>query len=454
MTPLTSTTAASIPDPSNGGAVSIGQNDRETTHAVTIGGTVQTTYTGALLGHGNHFVFGRSVDHSDVDFQSSAEVGVINAALQVLPSGFFVGTPENSGFVATPVSLSAVDNYYGIFVTDTLDVTDAFTITASGRYNIAEIGLIDRLGSNLTGNNRYTRFNPVIGATYKLAPTLAAYAGYSEGNRAPTPSEIECSNPAQPCLLPSSLSSDPPGLKQVVSHTYEAGLRGNFTWPEMVPGRFGWNFGLFRTDLSDDIYGVATSISIGFFENIGSTRRQGIETGLTYKDQSWSAYLSYSLVDATFQSPLTLPSPNNPIADANGNIHVTPNNRLPGIPVHQLKLGADYHVTPDWTVGGVLTYYSDQFRRGDEANQNPALPGYTVVSLHSAYKFTENFEVFANIQNLLDARYATFAQFGNPTGVGALGIPAGATVGSPGVNTRFEAPAAPIAVYGGVRIRF
>lgn len=452
--PLISTAGSPVPDLSNGGTTPIGENDRETIHAVTIGGALQTSYTGALFGHQNHFLFGGSIDHSDVDFQSSAEIGIINSALQVLPSGFFVNTPENSGFVATPVSLSATNHYYGLFVTDTFDVTEAFAMTLSGRYNIAEVDLTDRLGSNLSGNNRYTRFNPAIGATYKVWQGLTAYAGYSEGNRAPTPSEIECSNPAQPCLLPSSLSSDPPGLKQVVSRTYEAGLRGSFDWQPMVPGRFGWNFGLFRTDLSNDIYGVATSISTGFFTNIGSTRRQGIETGISYKDERWSAYLNYSLVDATFQAALTLPSPNNPFADANGNIHVTPGDRLPGIPEHQLKLGADYHVTDSWSVGGVLTYFSDQFLRGDESNQNPTLPGYAVVSLHSSYKLTENFELFANVQNLLDARYATFAQLGNPTGVGAPGVPAGAAVGSPGVSTRFEAPAAPLAVFGGVRIRF
>ena len=108
--------------------------------------------------------------------------------------------------------------------------------------------------------------------TEKFSDWLTGYAGYSEGTRVPTPSEIECSNPAQPCLLPSSLSSDPPNLKQVVSHTYEAGLRGTFMLPAALPGHFKWNFGLFRTDLDDDIYGVSTSISSGFFENIGATR--------------------------------------------------------------------------------------------------------------------------------------------------------------------------------------
>ncbi|HZT86808.1 MAG TPA: TonB-dependent receptor [Stellaceae bacterium] len=448
-TPLSSTAGAPIPDLSNGGTLPIGQNDRESIHAVTVGGAAQATYTGALFGHDNHLVVGGSIDHSDVDFHSSAEVGIINSSLQVLPSGFIVDTAENSGFVATPVSLAATNDYYGVFITDTLNVTPALAVTVSGRYNLADIALTDRLGTNLSGTSRYSRFNPAIGATYKISAALTAYAGYSEGNRAPTPSEIECSNPNQPCLLPSSLSSDPPTLRQVVSHTYEAGLRGRFGLP-LAPGRFTWNAGLFRTDLDDDIYGVATSVSSGFFENVGATRRQGIEAGLAYKDESWSAYLNYSLVEATFESALTLLSPNNPLAD-DGVVHVRPGDRLPGIPLHQLKVGLDYNVTPEWRVGGVLAYFSDQYLRGDEANQNRPLAGYAVLNLHTAYRINRNFEIFANLQNAFDARYATFGQFGDPAGIGAPGVPA---EGSPGINPRFLAPTPPIAAVGGLRMRF
>jgi iron complex outermembrane recepter protein len=450
VTPLVTASGSSIPDLSNGGTVPIGENDLEDIHTVTIGGALQTTYTGDLFGHENHFVLGGSVDHSTVNFASAAEIGIIDPALQVASSGFFVDTPENSGFTATPVNLSATNNYYGVFVTDTFNVTPVLAVTASGRYNLAEIDLVDNLGSNLTGNARYARFNPAIGATYKFGDQLTAYAGYSEGNRAPTPSEIECSNPAQPCLLPSSLSSDPPNLKQVISHTYEAGLRGDFQAPAVVPGKFNWNFGLFRTDLDDDIYGVATTVSSGFFENIGSTRRQGIETGFAYKDESWSIFLNYSLIDATFQSPLTLPSPSNPFADANGNIQVTPGDRLPGIPLNQLKVGADYRPTEKWTIGAVLTYFSDQYLKGDESNQNPTLPGYVVINLHTAYAIADHIQLFANVQNLLNANYATFAQYGDPTGVGAPGVPTNGV----GVDNRFLAPGAPIAVYGGVKVKF
>jgi hypothetical protein len=40
--------------------------------------------------------------------------------------------------------------------------------------------------------------------------------------------------------------------------------------------------------------------------------------------------LNYSYVDATFESPLTVPSPSNPYQDVNGNIQVEPGDHLPG----------------------------------------------------------------------------------------------------------------------------
>lgn len=101
-----------------------------------------------------------------------------------------------------------------------------------------------------------------------------------------------------------------------------------------------------------------------------------------------------------------------------------------------------------WTLGAVLTFFSDQVLKGAESNQNKPLPGYFVINLHAVYRLTDHAELFADVSNLLDAKYATFAQFGDPTGIGAAGVPA------VGADSRFLAPGAPIAVYGGVRITF
>jgi iron complex outermembrane receptor protein len=453
-TPLTNAAGALLSDISQGGALFIGENDLESIHSIGVGGSVQATETGSMFGHENHLSVGGSIDRATTNFGSSAQVGTINSALVVANSDLFVDTPENTPWTATPVGLVATNRYYGAYATDILNLTRSIAVTASVRYNFAEIDLSDQHGSALSGKNHYSRLNPAIGFTDKLSDNVTAFAGYSEGNRVPTPGEIECSDPAAPCLLPSSLSSDPPNLRQVVSHTWEAGLRGHFPAPLFGQGRFTWSGDLFRTDVSDDIYGVATSLSAGYFQNIGGTRREGAELSLDYRGPRLSAFINYSYVKATFQSSLLLNSPQNAYADANGDILVRAGDVLPGIPAHRIKVGGDYQITGSWLVGADAVYESPQYFRGDESNQMKPLDGYVTLNLHSRYELGKRAELFVNVVNALNARYATFGVLGDPTGIGAPGIPAGATTNGPGVDNRFESPAPPISVFAGVRVRF
>jgi iron complex outermembrane receptor protein len=443
LTPLTGAGGQPIPDISQGGALPIGENDREQTRADTVGFALQANFTQPILGHGNQLVAGGSLDRARVDFSSSAELGVINGDLVVQPSGHFVVTPEGGAFTATPVSLKVDDLYAGLYFNDTFDVTSDVALSVSGRFNDARIRLNDQLGEALTGESRYRRFNPAVGMTWRPSKTWTLYAGYAEGNRAPTPSEIECSDPARPCLLPSSLSADPPTLKQVVSRTYEAGLRGARGFGE---GRLTYSLSLFRTQVHDDIYGVATSLSAGYFQNIPGTRRQGGEADVAWRGERLTAYASLSYVQATFGSDLTLPSPSNPFADANGDIHVRRGDRLPGIPAARLKFGADGRVLKRLRLGVEVQMVGSEHYRGDEANQVSPVPGYTLVTLHGSYALSDRLELFGRIENALDARFSTFGLLGDPTGVGAPGVP------ETGADPRFQSPAAPFAVYGGIRV--
>jgi iron complex outermembrane receptor protein len=458
LTPLTNASGGLIPDISNGGNLIIGQNDYETINSQAWGGSLQLTGNQRIADHGNVFAVGATADTAETRFFSGTEVGLVNSQLTVLP-GLFVYTPENSvdsnGDLvnATPVDLRASNKYYGFYATDTFDVTPQFSLTASGRYNIAKVDLADQRGTNLNGNNRFTHFNPAVGATYQLTTDITAYAGYSTNNRAPTASEIECSDPLLPCLLPTNLAGDPPNLRQVIAHTMELGIRGLLNTPA-DRGHLSWNASVFRTNSDDDIYGISTSISTGFFQNIGSTRRQGFETGLNYRGDTWSAYAQFSYIDATFRSALTLNSPSNPFQDANGNIQVVPGDRLPLIAKERVKLGADYSIVHDWSVGSSLVLVTDSFYKGDESNQNPQLPGYFLVSLRSSYHLTRQVEIFANVQNLLDRRYSTFGLFSDPTGVGAPGIPADADSNDPRVDNRFQSPGMPRSYFGGVKFSF
>jgi len=459
VTPLVNSAGQTLPDISEGGTVYIGENDYEQIHGWGRGVTLQATDNESIVGHDNQFTVGVAVDYASTNYFTGAQIGVINSQLLVLPSNLYVDTPENSpGAIANgdpvPVSVDSVNRDLGVFLTDSFNVTPELALTASGRYNVARVDLADQLGTNLNGDNRFVHFNPAIGATYKVLPAMTLYGGLSANTRSPTASEIECSNPLTPCLLPTNLAGDPPNLHQVVAHTAELGLRGKSPIAPGSGAEVAWNLSVFRTLLKDDIFGIATSVSQGFFQNIGDTRRQGVEAGVNYRAESWSAYANYSFVQATFRSPLTVPSPSNPYQDALGDIQVEPGDHLPGIPDHRLKLGADYKVIPGWTAGATLNYVSSFYYVGDESNQLAPISGYATVNLHTTYKPVPHFEVFASINNLLNRKYATWGILSDPTGIGGPGIPPNGVTNGPGVDNRFLSPAAPFEAFGGIRVTF
>ncbi len=341
-TPLTNAAGQDLPDISDGGEFYIGENDFELVNAWGRGATLQASNNAPIFGHRNSFTIGSALDYASTSFYTGAQIGLTTSNLVVEPSDVIVDTPENSAAAIAngdpvPVSVDSINKSLGAYFTDTFEATNALAITASGRYNVANINLTDQLGDNLTGWSRFVHFNPAIGATYKLLPSMTLYGGYSINTRTPTASEIECSNPLTPCLLPTDLAGDPPTLRQVVAHTMEIGLRGRVPAVASDTGQLTWNASVFRTVLEDDIYGIATSVSQGFFQNIGDTRREGFEIGLDYHERRWSSYVNYSMVKAQFLSAITLPSPSNPYQDANGDIEVQPGDQLPGIPKNRIK---------------------------------------------------------------------------------------------------------------------
>jgi iron complex outermembrane recepter protein len=425
----------------------LGEIDRTQTNAASFGGSVQATSTTKVLDHPNNFVVGMSVDRGHVQYNAESELGIIDDNLFVHGTGFIINQPE--GDVA-PVSLLATTTYTGLYTTDTFEITPRLALTAGGRFNLAQIKLEDQFGGPLSSDNQFRRFNPVVGATYKLLPNATVYAGYSEANRAPTPLELGCADPSRPCLIDNFVTSDPP-LKQVVSRTVEAGLRGNFTLGNLailpVNGQLVWNAGVFRTANTDDIINVSntTVLGTGFFLNAAKTLRQGVEAGLTLNANPWNVYANYTFLDATFQTAMTIPSANNPFADANGDIFVTPGDHLPNVPQHRFKAGVEYAVTDAWKLGIDVNAVGSQFAAGDQANQNPKVPPYAVVNLHGSYQVTKNVEVFALVQNLFNQHYYTTGTFFSPSSV-----PPSLALTDP----RMFVPGMPLAAYAGVRATF
>jgi iron complex outermembrane recepter protein len=201
-----------------------GSIDKTSQNADGAGFTLQATNTAKLFDHKNQFVIGTSYDHGFVAYTADSELGFMEPKFVVAGQGVILSRTDDFN----PRSLNTINDYYGIYFTDTLDITDQLSLTVGGRYNYARIQ-IENTGSpdndELNGVNHYHRFNPSAGLTYAFSPELNWYGGYSEANRAPTAAELACADPENPCLIESFLTADP-HLKQVVSHTWEAGFRG------------------------------------------------------------------------------------------------------------------------------------------------------------------------------------------------------------------------------------
>ena len=442
----------------------LGQIDRNSTKSTSYGGSLQATSTSQLAGHDNHFVVGTSVDHGRSQFQANSELGTIDQNFFVTGTGVFIDQPAAD---VIPVNLTAKNTYVGVYATNTFDITSQLSFTAGGRFNLAQIDLQDETGNSplLNSSNRFARFNPVVGLTYRITPGLTAYAGYSEANRAPTPLELGCSDPVNPCHIDNFLIADPP-LKQVVSHTIEGGLRGEMSGGGALAGpapkmprkaepaadsgwRLRWGIGLFRTENTDDIINVASAVvpNFGFFQNAGTTLRKGVEAKVDLSWNRWTTYANYTFVDATYQSAIQT---NDPVTQSV--VNVLPGSHIPVIPAHRFKAGAEYQITDAWKLGADLNVIGSQYLLRDDSNIYPKVPAYWVVNLHTSYQVTKNVEVFGLVQNLFNQRYYSAGTLFNTGGFN------NSTLGGNNLVTfndpRSMLPGMPLAIYAGLKATF
>lgn len=321
----------------------------------------------------------------------------------------------------------------GLFAANFVPVTSRMTLMGAARVNYSDVALRDQAGTALDGDHRFSRLNPAAGVTYAMPRGLTTFASVSMSSRAPAPSELSCDDFEDPCRPPNAFVADP-RLEQVVARTWEGGLRGR-------RGGVAWNASAFRTTSRDDIMLISSGplTNTGHFQNIGDTRRQGIEVGATGgsgRSARWG--LAYTYLRARFETPLTLSSPNHPEGEA-GEIRVEAGSRIPGVPHHNIK--ASLSATIDrLSVGGSLLATSSQPLRGDEANLLAPLGGFREFNLSASYPLARSVALTARVTNLFDSRHATFGLLGEADEV----------LGDDYRDPRFLSPGAPRAAWVGV----
>jgi outer membrane receptor protein involved in Fe transport len=447
-----------------------GQDATSNTNQRSDGFSLQLTDSQNVLGWKNQAILGLDYDDSKDGFAQNYQYGGI------APDHFLIYEPSPYNN-ANVITVSGGNRILGSYLTDTLSPDPLLHVTAAMRYNSnretidgfsvdtdpADYGSGFLLATSVAGDHAFTRLNPSLGLTITPSNHTTYYANYDQASRAPTVLELGCANPAVPCGLPDDFASDP-GLKQVIAHTFEIGLRG-----DLADQALNWSADVFRTINTDDIQFIANATNGGYFDNVGSTRREGLDLALGGRMRALRWKLAYSHVDATFQSRFTVGAASNSTADANGIIVVRPGDRIPLVPQDTGRVILDYDLGRHLEVGADLIFVSGSYLHGNENNANVAgttdaasgayisptgtgwIPSYALLDFTGTYRLEDGVEIFGRLVNALDKQYYT-AGFLTQDAYD----PNGTLRANPNdwTNENGVIPGAPRGIWAGVRVAF
>jgi outer membrane receptor protein involved in Fe transport len=443
----------------------------------SLGFNMQAAFNQPVWGMKNQFIAGVGYDLQRTKFNQTEQPSEVENGGQVLGLSWFDSARKPINLedeIEGTVNLGGRSRTASLFATDTLSLNQYWHVTASARYNHTKVKNRDHLNpsgsqESLSGDHNFNRVNPSLGLTFTPTETLSVFGSYSESNRAPTSIELGCANPDVPCKLPNAMASDPP-LNQVVAKTYDAGLRGK------ISDNLKWNASVYRTMNHDDIHFINSSSrsgALGYFDNVGRTKRQGLDLGLSGAIDKFFFRAGYSYISAKYDTDVALINEINSEAidvgtEGGSVINARKGNYLAGIPKHQFKLRAQYEITPQWLVGSNVIYYASQYVQGNENNAHNSnttrnecndpedghakcigkLSGYAVVNLDTQYNVGQGWRVFAKAVNIFDKDYYTGGRLAETM------FTPGGTWGPDDRGVTAVVPGAPRAAWVGVRYEF
>lgn len=453
-----------------------GLANRSSTRQREFGASGELTYKLAVAGGFNALTLGLSYVDGRAVFVQSAQFGYLTPDRGIVtvdgPGAFADGTQDSENAFDSRVDLTGGTTTFSAYALDAFDVSRTLHIDLSARYDRTVVRNRDAITpgggtGSLDGDHRFERVNPAIALRWSPTRQFAIDAALAQTSRAPSAIELGCADPDSPCRLPNALAGDPP-LDQVVARTVEAGVNADIAGLSL-------RLGAFRTVSRDDILFVADDqAGFGYFRNFGSTRRQGIDVDLAGNAGPVRLTGHYTLLEATYRSGETVDGSANssndgPAPGFEGAIDIAKGDRIPLIPRHVFKAGANWKPVPMLSLSADMIAVSGVFARGNENNAHEPdgvyylgkgkTDGYAVVNFGAELRPNPRLTLFAQLNNAFDKRYATAAQLG-ATGFDASGNfvarPFAAPVidgERPLLSSTFYAPGAPRSIQVGAKIR-
>jgi vitamin B12 transporter len=271
-----------------------------------------------------------------------------------------------------PSTVNGHSRISGAYVQDQTTLFDQLTLTGGVRYDDdAEFG-------------GHTSFK-VAGAWTPNNGDSVLHANYGDGFKAPTLYELfsPYSNPLTDLLPESARGWEVGGEQRVL----DGRVHLSATYFER---RTNNQIGFFSPDCFDDpVPAVCAERPFGYYDNIARTRATGeeYEVAASLSDNvNISANLTdLSAVDLTSGTPLARAP------------HYTASGNLTWSPMANASLGFN------------IVYVGDRFDSPDKINR---MPSYAVANVFGSYPLSENFSLFARVENVTDEHYEPVLGYG------------------------------------------
>ena len=300
---------------------------------------------------------------------------------------------------------SASQQLYGAYIQDSWDITRQINVTAGTRYNNYQ-----SQASNL--NNNGGLFTSQFGVNYHFLPDWVAFAGYSEGFKAPTIQELYLGGD-HPYAGPSPFLTilPNPGLQAEVGHNKTIGMK-------------------YDTAINDEQHFSAAAT--GFLNNVsnyilntyvGQIGQTAVNQNINIPDAVLYGYI----LSAKYTSPWIIVDTNfTSTSGTTQSSYVSPTGQSVGagtpLPIPQAKgfVGLGFPVKPiDSLIEPTVNYAINQPMTPINV---PGVNGYVLLGLMYKWQPKNNslkgMQVTAGIDNILNENYQTFDGFNVFPGLG------------------------------------
>ena len=338
--------------------------------------TNQTDLTGkAYIGGLQHtFAFGveamrQTRDQARANYCSPASLDCRTSIWSPVDTSY--GGP-NTGF---GVPTSSVSTNYAVYGFDQIKLNEYFELLGSIRYdsfhtdytNLAAAPASQRL--NRTDN----MVNWRVGGVFHPTSNSSIYAAYgvSHNPSAEFDTLSDANNNSASILLDPEKNT-----------TLEVGAKA-----DVLGGKLTLSGAVFHIEKTNMRIPVDPILNTALVLD-GVARVQGVEVGVAGQlTEQWKVFAGYSYLDSKITKTTNL---------------AELGRELPNTPPHNFTLWSTYDVTPEWTVGGGVTYAAQTYVNTTNTSY---VPEYWKLDLMTSYKLTRDSLLQLNVYNVTDEFY-------------------------------------------------